>query len=71
MIVLNKREGDTLREISRWRVFYANWRPKTRIRLERLALVENVSPAGADENYQLTDKGRALLDEMMAFGVQS
>ena len=29
MIVLSKREKETLREISQWSCFYANWKPKT------------------------------------------
>lgn len=30
MIMLSKREKETLREISQWKQFYANWKPKTR-----------------------------------------
>ncbi len=36
MIVLSKREKDTLREISQWSCFYANWKPKTRAKLEQM-----------------------------------
>ena len=36
MIMLSKREKETLREISEWKQFYANWKPKTRAKLEAL-----------------------------------
>ncbi|EBQ0173123.1 hypothetical protein AXN54_23020, partial [Salmonella enterica subsp. enterica] len=55
--MLSKREKETLREISQWKQFYANWKPKTRAKLERMNLVANVSPKGCVENYQLTEKG--------------
>ena len=42
MIVLSKREKETLREISQWSCFYANWKPKTRAKLEQMNLVANV-----------------------------
>ena len=41
MIMLSKREKETLREISQWKQFYANWKPKTRAKLERMNLVAN------------------------------
>ena len=44
MIVLSKREKETLREISQWSCFYANWKPKTRAKLEQMNLVANVEP---------------------------
>ena len=71
MIKLSKRERDTLREINNWRIFYANWKPKTRARLEQMSLVANISPPGKKANYQLTDKGKLLLRDMMAAGVYS
>ncbi|MCV5784557.1 hypothetical protein OFN20_27105, partial [Escherichia coli] len=39
MSMLSKREKETLREISKWKEFYANWKPKTRAKLERMNLV--------------------------------
>ncbi|EPT8738077.1 Uncharacterised protein [Klebsiella pneumoniae] len=59
MIVLSKREKETLREISQWSCFYANWKPKTRAKLE---------PEGKVENYQLTNKGRELLEQLIEAG---
>ncbi|MGD2711175.1 hypothetical protein ACP8ZO_21090 [Escherichia coli] len=50
MSMLSKREKETLREISKWKEFYANWKPKTRAKLERMNLVANVSPKGCIEN---------------------
>ncbi|EHZ6264036.1 hypothetical protein K6M44_004603, partial [Salmonella enterica subsp. enterica serovar Anatum] len=58
MIVLSKRERETLREISKWSCFYAHWQPKTRAKLEKMNLVANVELEGKAENYQLTKKGR-------------
>lgn len=42
MIVLSKREKETLHEISKWPEFPEYWKPKTRAKLERLGLVANV-----------------------------
>ncbi|WBM73029.1 hypothetical protein OH773_21955 (plasmid) [Buttiauxella sp. WJP83] len=64
MIVLSKREKETLREISKWTCFHAHWQPKTRAKLERMNLVTNVEPDGKTENYQLTDKGLQLLKQL-------
>ena len=41
MIVLSKREKETLHEISKWPEFPEYWKPKTRAKLERLGLVAN------------------------------
>ncbi|HCM9414916.1 TPA: hypothetical protein N5N61_004261 [Enterobacter hormaechei subsp. steigerwaltii] len=71
MIVLSKRERDTLREISQWSCFYAHWQPKTRAKLERMNLVANVEPEGKTENYQLTKKGRELLKQLTETGAYS
>lgn len=68
MIMLSKREKETLREISQWKEFYANWKPKTRAKLERMNLVANVSPKGCVENYQLTEKGHSLLQQLTEAG---
>ncbi|EDR2882705.1 hypothetical protein PZ84_004830 [Salmonella enterica subsp. enterica] len=68
MIVLSKREKETLREISQWSHFYAHWQPKTRAKLERMNLVANVEPEGKQENYQLNEKGHQLLQQMMEAG---
>lgn len=68
MIMLSKREKETLREISQWKEFYANWKPKTRAKLERMNLVANVSPKGCVENYQLTEKGHSLLQQLTETG---
>lgn len=68
MIMLSKREKETLREISQWKEFYANWKPKTRAKLERMNLVANVSPKGCVENYQLTEKGHSLLQQLTEGG---
>ncbi|PUV50710.1 hypothetical protein CDT94_20480, partial [Cronobacter sakazakii] len=48
--------------------FYAHWQPKTRAKLERMNLVANVEPNGKTENYQLTDKGRQLLQQLIEAG---
>ncbi|ELY2519267.1 hypothetical protein SMB58_003863 [Cronobacter sakazakii] len=69
MIMLSKRERETLREISKWSRFYAHWQPKTRAKLERMNLVANVEPNGKTENYQLTNKGRQLLQKLIEAGV--
>lgn len=66
--MLSKREKETLREISKWKEFYANWKPKTRAKLERMNLVANVSPKGCIENYQLTEKGYLLLQQLTEAG---
>ncbi|ECF6103379.1 TPA: hypothetical protein I8P22_002470 [Salmonella enterica subsp. enterica serovar Napoli] len=71
MIVLSKREKETLREISQWSCFYANWKPKTRSKLEQMNLVSNVEPEGKVENYQLTRKGRELLKQLTDAGAYS
>lgn len=71
MIVLSKREKETLREISQWSFFYANWKPKTRAKLEQMNLVANVEPEGKAENYQLTNKGRELLEQLIEAGEYS
>ncbi|MFW7731167.1 hypothetical protein [Klebsiella pneumoniae] len=71
MIVLSKREKETLREISQWSCFYANWKPKTRAKLEQMNLVANVEPEGKAENYQLTSKGRELLEQLIEAGEYS
>ncbi|EAA8275229.1 hypothetical protein D8J96_22585 [Salmonella enterica subsp. enterica serovar Newport str. CFSAN000898] len=71
MIILSKRERDTLREISKWSYFYAHWQPKTRAKLERMNLVTNVEPEGKTENYQLTSKGRELLKQLTDAGAYS
>lgn len=68
MIILSKREKETLREISQWSCFYAHWQPKTRAKLERMNLVANVAPEGDTENYQLTSKGRELLGKLIESG---
>ena len=68
MIMLSKLEKETLREISKWKEFYANWKPKTRAKLERMNLVANVSPKGCIENYQLTEKGYLLLQQLTEAG---
>ncbi|EIV2971797.1 hypothetical protein L7Q82_003825 [Cronobacter sakazakii] len=49
--------------------FYAHWQPKTRAKLERMNLVANVEPNGKTENYQLTNKGRQLLQQLIEAGV--
>ncbi|MCV5264031.1 hypothetical protein OFC55_40850, partial [Escherichia coli] len=54
--------------ISKWKEFYANWKPKTRAKLERMNLVANVSPKGCIENYQLTEKGYLLLQQLTEAG---
>ncbi|EBE2365393.1 hypothetical protein DHU27_23980 [Salmonella enterica] len=71
MIVLSKRERETLREISKWSCFYANCKPKTRAKLEQMNLVSNVEPEGKVENYQLTRKGRELLKQLTDAGAYS
>ncbi|EAW1477551.1 hypothetical protein IAS44_002055 [Salmonella enterica subsp. enterica serovar Anatum] len=71
MIVLSKRERETLREISKWSCFYAYWQPKTRAKLEKMNLVANVEPEGKAENYQLTKKGRELLKQLTDAGAYS
>ncbi|EPL0520416.1 hypothetical protein M2063_005068, partial [Klebsiella pneumoniae] len=48
--------------------FYANWKPKTRAKLEQMNLVANVEPEGKTENYQLTNKGRELLEQLIEAG---
>ena len=68
MIMLSKREKETLREVSQWKEFYSNWKPKTRAKLERMNLVANVSPKGCVENYQLTEKGHSLLQQLTEAG---
>ena len=69
MIMLSKREKETLREISKWSCFHAHWQPKTRAKLERMNLVANVAAEGKTENYQLTDKGLRLLQQLTEVGV--
>ena len=71
MFVLGKREEETLRGISQWSCFYANWKPKTRAKLEQMNLVGNVEPEGKVENYQLTNKGRELLEQLIEAGEYS
>ncbi|EFD1076248.1 hypothetical protein FEK40_17885 [Escherichia coli] len=51
MIVLSKREKETLHEISKWPEFPEYWKPKTRAKLERLGLVANVSETWCSANY--------------------
>ena len=43
-------------------------KPKTRAKLERMNLVANVSPKGCVENYQLTEKGHSLLQQLTEAG---
>ncbi|EFH9477536.1 hypothetical protein GA340_22560 [Escherichia coli] len=69
MIVLSKREKETLYEISKWPEFPEYWKPKTRAKLERLGLVANVSETKCSANYQLTDKGKVLLQQLVESGV--
>ncbi|EBY5486838.1 hypothetical protein ACP3M3_004116 [Salmonella enterica] len=71
MIVLSKRERETLREISKWSCFYAHWQPKTRAKLEKMNLVASVELEGKAENYQLTKKGRELLKQLTDAGAYS
>ncbi|ENR6171502.1 hypothetical protein [Salmonella enterica] len=71
MVVLSKRERETLREISKWSCFYAHWQPKTRAKLEKMNLVANVEPEVKAENYQLTKKGRELLKQLTDAGAYS
>ncbi len=68
MIVLSKREKETLHEISKWPEFPEYWKPKTRAKLERLGLVANVSETWCSANYQLTDKGKVLLQQLVESG---
>ncbi|WP_171992112.1 hypothetical protein, partial [Klebsiella pneumoniae] len=56
---------------SQWSCFYANWKPKTRAKLEQMNLVANVEPEGKAENYQLTNKGRELLEQLIEAGEYS
>ncbi|MFW8532608.1 hypothetical protein, partial [Klebsiella pneumoniae] len=51
--------------------FKANWKPKTRAKLEQMNLVANVEPEGKVENYQLTNKGRELLEQLIEAGEYS
>ncbi|WP_310593511.1 hypothetical protein [Escherichia coli] len=44
------------------------WKPKTRAKLERLGLVANVSETWCSANYQLTDKGKLLLQQLVESG---
>lgn len=69
MIKLNKRERETLREINMWVEFPEYWKPKTRAKLESMNFVANVAPAGCVANYQLTEKGKVLLSELVLTGV--
>ncbi|EPO4954682.1 hypothetical protein ACUA20_004925, partial [Enterobacter hormaechei] len=39
-----------------------------RAKLERMNLVANVSPKGCVENYQLTEKGHSLLQQLTEAG---
>ncbi|HCO8620613.1 TPA: hypothetical protein OB862_002152 [Escherichia coli] len=68
MIVSSKREKETLYEISKWPEFPEYWKPKTRAKLERLGLVANVSETWCSANYQLTDKGKLLLQQLVESG---
>ncbi|HGL3854440.1 TPA: hypothetical protein ACKE3U_003768 [Klebsiella aerogenes] len=68
MIQLNKLEKSTLREISQWETFFEHWRPKTRAKLVRMGFVENVAPEGQQKNFQLTDRGKTVLAELVDTG---
>lgn len=71
MIQLSKLEKSTLREISQWENFYEHWRPKTRAKLERMGFVENIAPEGRQKNFQLTERGKTVLAELVNAGAFS